>query len=81
MVCRGIYSERIAKIYKTFNDKSFTYKQITKKIPDFKASYLKAMHDSNVIKLLNGKKKATGLSKKTPPIWIFTAEALFFLQK
>lgn len=80
MIKRGESSEWIQKVYHYFKNKPFTCKAITKKIPDFRGSMLTAMHNSNVIKLLNGKRRATGISKKNPSIWVFTSEALCILK-
>lgn len=81
MVSRGEAAEWIQKLYQKVKNKPFTYKEIAKKIPHFRIPLLTAMHNSNVIKLLNGHKRATGVSKKNPSVWVFTAEALFVLEK
>jgi uncharacterized protein YnzC (UPF0291/DUF896 family) len=84
MIHRGDYAERIQKIYayvKKKNDKSFTYQELVKKIPEFHQAYLKSMRESNVIKLLNGKRKVTSTNKKHPTVWVFTTEALFLLEQ
>jgi len=80
MIKRGESSEWIQKIYTTFKNKPFTCKAITRKIPQFKKSMITAMHNSNVIKLLNGKRRAIGMSKKNPSVWVFTTEALCVLK-
>jgi len=71
----------VQKLYKYFGNKSFTYKKAIGKIPDFKVSMIRAMHNANVVRLENRKKRAVGISKKNPSVWIFTTEALFLLQK
>lgn len=81
MIKRGESSEWIQKIYRYFGDKPFTCKAITKKIPDFRGSMITAMHNSNVIRLLSGQKRAIGISKKNPSVWIFTSEALCILKE
>jgi len=85
MIHRGDYSERIAQIYayvkKKKKDQTFTYQEICKKIPEFHQAYLKNMRESNVIKLLNGKRKVTATDKKHPTVWVFTTEALFILEQ
>jgi hypothetical protein len=81
MVSRGEAAEWVQKLYQKVKNKPFTYKDIRKKIPEFRCSLLTAMHNSNVIKLLNGKKRATGRTKKNPTVWVFTTEALFLLEK
>jgi hypothetical protein len=81
MVSRGESAEWIQRLYHKVKNKPFTYKEITKKVPSFRSSLLTAMRNSNVIKLLNGKKRATGKTKKNPTVWVFTAEALFLLEK
>jgi hypothetical protein len=81
MVSRGDAAEWVQKLYCRVKDKPFTYKDIRTKLPEFKSSLLTAMRNSNVIRLLNGKKRATGKTKKNPTVWVFTAEALFLLEK
>jgi hypothetical protein len=81
MVKRGEYSEWVQKLYLKFGRKPFTYKQALKKIPHFKPSLLNAMRNSHVIKLLDGRIRAIGRSKKNPSVWVFTAEALFLLEQ
>lgn len=81
MVARGDSSEWIKEVYRRYKSHPFTYKELRKKIPEFKSSMITAMHNSNVIKLMNGNKRATGISKKNPALWVFTSEALVLLQK
>jgi uncharacterized protein YnzC (UPF0291/DUF896 family) len=84
MIHRGDYADRINKLYnlvKKKKCKSFTYQEIRKKLPEFHQTYLKAMRESNVIKLLNGKQRVTATNKKHPSVWVFTTEALFFLEQ
>jgi hypothetical protein len=81
MIARGKSSELIQKIYTLYKSEPFTYKGIRKKIPHIRASLITAMHNSNVIKLTNGNKRVSGITKKTPSVWVFTSEALLLLQK
>jgi hypothetical protein len=81
MLSRGEAAEWIQRLYQKVKNKPFTYKEIIKKVPHFRVPLLTAMHNSKVIRLLNGKKRATGVSKKNPSVWVFTAEALFVLEK
>lgn len=81
MVSRGNAAEWIQELYQKVKNKPFTYKEIKRNVPEFKKSLLTAMHNSNVIRLFNGKKRATGRTKKNPTVWVFTAEALFLLEK
>jgi len=81
MVSRGDSSVWIQKIYQYFKHKPFTCKDITDRLPEFNKATLTAMRNSNVIRLLNRKKRAVGLSTKKPSVWVFTTEALFVLQR
>jgi len=81
LVTRGRSGEWIRKIHKYFGERPFTYKDITKKIPDFSGGSLARMREANVIRLKNRKKRAIGMTKKQPSVWVFTTEALFVLQR
>jgi hypothetical protein len=81
MVSRGDSSIIIQKIYTYFGEKPFTFHQISKKIPQVRPSFLMSMRNSNVVKLVNGKIRSVGRTKKNPSLWRFTAEALIVLQK
>jgi len=82
LITRGQSSIWIQQIYKYFGKKPFTCKEITKKIPDFSGgSMLTQMREANVIRLENRKKRAIGMRKDSPSVWVFTTEALFVLQK
>jgi hypothetical protein len=82
LITKGQSSIWIQKIYKCFGKTPFTCKDITEKIPDFSGgSMLTQMREANVIRLKNRKKRAIGMRKDTPSIWVFTTEALFILQR
>jgi hypothetical protein len=81
MITRGESSILVQKIYHYCGDKPFTYKKVAKKLPYIKKSLMTAMHNANVVRLENRKKRAVGISKKNPSVWVFTTEALFLLQK
>jgi hypothetical protein len=81
MITRGDSSVWIQKIYKYFHDRPFTYKRIAKRFPRFNRALITAMHNSKIIQLQNGNKRATGISKKNPTVWVFSSEALMILQR
>lgn len=71
----------IKKIYEHFGEEPFTCKDVINKVPEFRKALITMMHNTNVIRLVNRKKRAVGISKKNPSMWIFTTEALFVLQR
>ena len=82
MVTRGRSGEWIQKIHKYFGSKPFTCKDILKKLPEFSGgSMLAQMRSANVIRLETRKKRAVGMRKDAPSVWVFTTEALFVLQR
>jgi len=81
MILKGDSSIAIQKIYNYFGGKPFTYKKIMRKIPMFKRALITSMRETKVIRLVNRNKRAIGITKKNPSLWIFTTEALFVLQK
>jgi len=81
MVTRGRSGEWIQKIHKYFGSKPFTCKDILKKLPEFSGGSMLTQMRNAVIRLLNRKKRAVGLSTKKPSVLVFTTEALFVLQR
>jgi len=81
MIERGSSSTLIKRLYHYVKDKPFTFKSMSKKLPHLRSSMITAMHNTNIIRLLNGKKRAIGISKKNPSVWVFTTEALILLSK
>jgi hypothetical protein len=81
MITKGDSGIAIQRIYNYFGGKPFTYQKVMKKIPKFKRALITSMRETSVIKLVNGKKRAVGITTKNPSVWVFTTEALFVLRK
>ena len=81
MVTRGDSAVWVQKIYTKFRAEPFTCKKILKRFPRFNRALLRAMHNANVIRLKNGNKRVTGISKTHPSVWVFSNEALMVLQR